>query len=315
MRRRARLVVILAILAVAGAVAAVLTTRTASAFPPGTCDGTSCTGSKTDAFTGVPVCEPGTTVYWEDSNLPADVTNVRLAKFSVTPNPPCTGATVGAPTSDPWPASPKDPDGTTPAGEPGKKIFRFRWTVTVPTGSKSNGTMSVAWTLDWTRASVGVAPCRTTGYVPAHCRYDLEASIAAPDTFTAERVQLVKLKISVYNNGPAASTPLAYTDGELMIQAHIAHPSNDITIELTGPDRCHVSGTFVACPVRGLRPHGEETFVIGLRWTADDRQYFNELRKRKNAFLKVTARIKNPQCDHEERTCTNNNAVESIAAR
>src|SRR5579864_8936629 len=163
MRRRARLAATLAILAAAGATAAVLTTGSASAFPPGTCTGTSCTGSKTDAFTGIPVCHPGTTVYWEDSYLPADVTNVRLAKFAVTPSPPCTGATVGTPTSDPWPASPKDPDGTTPPGEPGKKPFRFRWTLTVPQGSTPNGTMTVAWTLDWTRASGGGVTDTTAG--------------------------------------------------------------------------------------------------------------------------------------------------------
>lgn len=339
MRRPARRLLFLPALAAAGLCAALVGTRSASAFPPGVCHGTSCTGSTSVPFTGVNVCVPGATTYWEDSYIPANVKNPHLAKLTITPRPPCTGATVSAPTSDPWPASNTDPDGQ-PAGkkEAGKAIFRFRWTVTVPQGSTSNGTMNVAWTLDWTAPTSGgggttgattttPAPCPTQGEFPAKCRYDLEMQISAPATIDgAESPQRVEFKLTVYNNGPASSPPIPVPLRQApFFESASLRGANKLYLHVVKvPPGCTVHDQDSAeCPLRALKPHGEESFAITVLWTVKAKQAFAEARKAKqevsigvSAYVNgVGARHGEGVCASEETSCANNQADEDTQVR
>lgn len=306
---------------------AIVVAPQANAFPPGVCHGTSCTGSATDSFTGVPVCQPGTATYWEDSYIPADVLNPRLAKFTVTPDPPCTGATVSAPTSDPWPASSTDPDGK-PAGksEPGKKIFRFRWTVTVPAASKTVGTMNVAWTLDWTKPA-GTTETVTAGGSEAG-KYDLEPQLSAPDFIEgAKAPQDIAVKVTVYNNGPAPSPALSLeAGGGLSFQgfARLEMPGGGVGtyIRALHPSRasaaCHTTAIGVDCPIRALRPHGEESFAFSVRWSvAVGKATYLRAKKVKGAAagLELRANVNNPDCRKEESNCVNNDARDETPTR
>ena len=125
-------------------------TGSAAAFD-GTCSGTACHGSGAHTFADANVCVAGVTRYFVDSFLPSKAQKPRLTSFHVTPVPPCTGATVSAPTVDPWPAATVDPD-RRPSGVPaGMGVFRIGWIVYVPSGSKRVGTMKATWSLVWTQ--------------------------------------------------------------------------------------------------------------------------------------------------------------------
>lgn len=333
----------LAVVSVLAALLAALALgRPASAFPPGICHGTSCTGSTTDSFAGVDLCVPGTTVYWEDSYIDASDVDPRLAKFAVSPAPPCTGSTLKLPTADPWPASNIDPDGKpAPKHEPGKAIFRFRWSVTVPKGSKPRGTMSVAWTLTWTKGGSGggtttsphqqqtttsAGPCPESGSLPARCRYDLEVQAVGPETFSGNRQHDVRFKVHVYNNGPAASPALAGhssltgEDSHLRVSvlALVKPFSSDklggygVTIWRSRPGCKRGLGSRL-CNVRALSPRGEESFVFDAHWDMREvRDYRNAVAAGKDVVLQFNASVVNAACQDEETNCKNNEAADEV---
>ena len=295
MRRFGRLAAIVAATTLVG-----LSASAASAFPPGTCHGTSCSGSAIDVFAGAPVCEPGTATYWEDSYIPADVVDPKLAKFAVTPNPPCTGATIGAPTADPWPASNTDPDGK-PAGrsEPGKRIFRFRWTVTVPAGSKSVGTMTVHWTLAWTKPQGTTETTTTT--TEGGDRFDIAVTIDGPSSFFARTApHRLVFHLLVTNHGPGHSPALNGTKNGLSASVDLGNAS----LELVGlPAGCRQFGANAFCDVHALAPHASESFAIAALWTTADRKQFAAHGK---DTVVVEADVNRVSCFGEEVACDNN---------
>lgn len=312
-------------------------TGSAFAFPPGKCTGTSCTGSATDSFAGVPVCTPGVTVYWQDSYISADVKNPRLFKFRVTPYPPCTGATVRGAVPDHFPASITDPDGK-PAGksEPGKAIFRFRWAVSVPVGSKPVGTMNVAWTLTWTKASAaGTTETETTTTTTTQSeKYDLALRISAPASISGTQwPQRIPIEATVTNNGPAPSPEIRISEtNDRAVRFGLRSNTRDIErliaggaefrkpwVDALSPCReSNSSGVWVACDVPPLAPHASKSFSFSLRWTIDDARVFAAFQKDHSEPFSLTIwGSVNWFCPNLqlETTCSNNVATAEIVAR
>lgn len=207
----------LALLAACGLAAWVA--ATASAFPencnPGSGGLRSCSGTATDSFPTSVVCQPGTATYWEDSNLPNDAQGPKLTSVSITPDPPCSGATVTKPTVQQWPASNTDPDGRRVTAPKGKEIFRFTWTVNVPNGSSPIAPMNVKWSISWTvRARTKTAQCPDSPPLPERCRYDLAVHDQAPklpDEYKVGDKIGTGGVLTVVNNGPAVSPPAKVT--------------------------------------------------------------------------------------------------------
>lgn len=308
----------------------------ARAFPE-ICNGTACHGSATDNYAGVPVCQPGSATYWEDSYLPANAQNPHLTAFSVTPKPPCTGATVSAPKVDPWPATTPGPDGKTPKPPAGKADFRVTWTVTVPADSKPSGTMTANWSIAWTEPASGgggtgqtetvgkPGPCPTTGTFPAHCRYDLEMQVSAPsDLAAAKAPQRFEITLHVYNNGPAASPAIPLSKyaprfgAAYLTTATGAHALNVTKI----PPGCGGQDIAPSCPLKRLPAHGEESFTFTVLWTTANRAAFQQAHADKQAVsIKVDAYVNidydrpGDICPAEETTCRNNRDSDEFPVR
>jgi hypothetical protein len=304
--------------AAAAVCAGVVLAPRAQAFPR-ICSNSICHGSKTDSFGDVDVCYPGSTTYWEDSNLPVAARQPNLLSWKVTPNPPCTGATVSRPTIDPFPASNTDPDGRPAPKEAGKVVYRVRWTVTVPQGSTKIGTMSVAWTVSWREDGAGAktipgdttGDCPTSGDLPRNCRYDLAAKVDAPPGFSAAKTQRIRLTVTVSNGGPKGSPALA--DG-LVFYAHLI----DMTptgkglrdgLSTTGDPPCQGNFGTTRCAVPGLAPGASRTYHVVLLWNANAKQKYKFIHKSyadDAVGVEFTASVSNSLCSQEETNCKNN---------
>ena len=301
-------------------------TGSASAFPRN-CAGTHCSGSKSDSFGNV--CTPGAATYWEDSNLPANAIRPHLTSFKVTPHPPCTGATISAPTVEHWPASPKDPNGKPAQPHPGEATFRIRWTVTVPPNSHSLGSMKVDWSIAWTQPSPGSnstttttktsTGCPTTGKFPPECRYDLDPTIASPDFIDGSKSpQRIDIKVTVLNNGPAWSPALPSTlsDG-LSLEVFLPLPPYRLSFAKL-PLGCHESSRVtILCPVDALPPGKPQVLTFTVLWTAPDKSgllaWKRSGKPHSEFFIDIRADVNYARCGDEETECTNNRTKENIS--
>lgn len=314
MRRGLRTALLLLGIAALGLLVALAVAGPAAAFPE-ICNGTACHGSAIDTFAGAPVCDPGTATYWEDSYLPADAVNPHLAAFAITPKPPCTGATVGAPKIDPWPAKTPGPDGKPPKPPAGKADFRVTWTVTVPAGSKAEGTMSVRWTISWTKPAGTTEPV-TTAASPAG-RYDLAVTLDGPGSFVAMKApQRIELRATYVNDGPAHSPTVDYSVGP-SFYARLEGKDIDLPVTpVAAPKGCEQFARL-ECTLRSLAPNETETFVFALLWTTADRDVVEKARARKESLeIRIdTGRVNFVHCGEEETTCDNNEAIETVVPR
>jgi hypothetical protein len=262
----------------------------AAAFD-GTCTGTTCTGSGTHTFNGTNVCLPGATLYFVDSFLPANAQRPHLTSSRVTPSPPCTRATISAPTVDPWPASTGDPNAR-PSGVPaGQGVFRIGWTVNVPAGSKRVGAMKASWALAWTEPDDTTTP----DVRPPKITHDFVVRILTPPNVSPAGTLAVSVIVS--NDGPAASPAIATrAAGALVFRSSALYPIAE------APAGCTKEKAEASCGVRQLRLHAEQSFIFMVRVA------------RKNPFT-LSAKINLAGCYVEESACLNNQAYENLTTR
>jgi hypothetical protein len=268
-------------------------TGSAAAFD-GTCSGTVCHGSGVHSFTDQNVCVPGTTRYFVDSFLSSQAQRPHVTSFHVTPAPPCSGATVSAPTVDPWPAATIDPD-KRPSGAPaGTGVFRIGWTVNVPSGSKRIGTMKATWAVAWTQP----ADATGTSFQPPKVTHDFVVQVVTPPNARVSRGKTVTVKVVVSNDGPDASPAVPAGDpGALVFHTSTLYPI------VAAPFGCNRSKADANCGVRQLGVHGQQSFLFTLRVDPANAH---------TGAVSLSARINLNGCHVEESTCLNNRAYVTI---
>jgi hypothetical protein len=271
-------------------------TGSAAAFD-GTCSGTACHGSGAHTFTDMSVCAAGTTRYFVDSFLPSQAQRPHLTSFHVTPTPPCTGATVSAPTVDPWPAATVDPD-KRPSGAPaGNGVFRIGWTVNVPSGSTRVGTMKATWAVAWTQPADSTDPPATT-FQPPKVTHDFVVQVVTPPNARASSGRTVTVKVVVSNDGPDASPAVPAGDpGALVFHTSTLYPI------VGAPAGCRRGKTDANCGVRQLGVHGQQSFLFTLRVDPANAHV---------GAVSLSAKINLNGCHVEESTCLNNRAYVTI---
>ena len=271
-------------------------TGSAAAFD-GICTGTACHGSGTHTFSNLNVCVPGVTRYFVDSFLRAKAQNPRVTSFHVTPAPPCTGATVSAPTIDPWPASTVDPD-RRPSGAPaGQGVFRIGWTVNVPSGSKPIGAMKATWSLAWTEPADTTGTTATT-FQPPKVSHDFVVQVMTPPKLRVSRAGTVAVKVIVSNDGPDASPVIPTGNaGALVFHTTALYPIVKV------PAGCTRRKTEANCGVRQLALHATQSFRFTVRVDLSNAHL--------GAFT-FSAKINLTGCHLEESSCLNNHAYVTI---
>lgn len=259
----------------------------AAAFD-GTCSGTACTGSGTHTFSGTNVCTPGINRYFVDSFLPADARRPHVTSFRVAPGPPCTGATVSAPTVDPWPASTVDPSKRPSGVAAGQGVFRIGWSVSVPAGSKPVGAMKATWSLAWTEPD----DTTSTDFQPPTITHDFVVQILTPPKVS--RAGTLAVTVIVSNDGPDASPAIPTREsGALVFHSSALYPI------VKAPAGCTTGKIDVNCGVRQLGLHAKQSFLFMVRVSG------------KSAFT-LSAKINLAGCHVEESGCLNNQAYENI---
>jgi hypothetical protein len=269
-------------------------TGSAAAFD-GTCSGTVCQGTGTHTFSGTNVCTPGINRFFVDSFLPADAQRPRLTSFRVLPTPPCTGATVGAPTVDPWPGSTVDPN-TRPSGvTAGSGVFRVGWAVRVPAGSKPIGVMKATWTIAWTEPD-DTDPTSTT-FQPPSFTHDFVVQIITLPKARVSRAGTLAVKVVVSNNGPDASPRVGARDSAALV----FHSLTRFPI-VKAPAGCVGAKTDLSCGVRKLAFHATQSFLFTVRVGSMPHA----------GAITLWAKINLGSCYVEEPACLNNQAYENI---
>jgi hypothetical protein len=267
----------------------------ASAFD-GTCKGTACTGSGTHIFSGTNVCAAGVSRYFVDSFLPAKAQRPHLTSFRVTPSPPCTGATVGGPTVDPWPASTVDPNQRPSGVTAGSGVYRIGWTVRVPAGSKPTGAMKATWILAWTKPDDTTDPS-TTDFQPPTFTHDFAVQIKTLPEARVSRAGTLVVKVVVSNNGPDASPGSGARDsGALVFHSLTRFPI------VKAPARCIGGKTDVSCGVHKLALNATQSFLFTVRVGT----------RAPAGAITLWAKINLGACYVEESGCLNNQAYENI---